>query len=85
MNIKQLVGRIFAITIISIIVGVIFLHISYIPVRDGKLYLKRASSASTLLREAETGIHHIEADTMEMIAYTQGFAHAQDRMWQMEK
>jgi penicillin amidase len=27
----------------------------------------------------------VRADSLEMAVYTQGFGHAQDRMWQMEK
>lgn len=76
-------ARLCAITLLGIILAFVLLHISYIPVRDGKLYLKQAKGTATLLREAETGIQHIDADTVEMAAYAQGFGHAQDRLWQM--
>lgn len=71
--------------IAAAIIAVVMLNTSYIPVRDGKLYLSKANSTATLIREFDTGIHHIKADSSEMAMYTQGFAHAQDRLWQMEK
>ena len=70
-------------TLIFLIISVfVWLHIIYTPLRTGEVHLKRASSSSTLVREgANSGIIHIKADTVEMAAYTQGFAHAQDRLW----
>ena len=65
--------------------ALVFIHIQYIPVRQGKLYLSRANSSAVLLREAPHAQHHIHSDSLEMAIYTQGFAHAQDRIWQMEK
>ena len=54
----------------------LYLHVSYPPVRDGRLFLTHIDSESTLLREKENGIHHIRADNLKMASYTQGFAHA---------
>jgi len=51
--------RLFGLISVTIIVAFILLHISYIPIRDGKLYLRNAESTATLLREADTGIQHI--------------------------
>ena len=59
---------------IASIIGMI--HISYIPVRKGRLYLKNADTTITLLREKDTGIQHIEAESLEMAIYAQGFGHA---------
>jgi len=44
---------------------ILWIHIQYIPVRDGIIYLEKANSTSFLLREKETGIHHIRADSLE--------------------
>ena len=74
--VQTLICRIVALIVIIVIIAFVYLHTSYIPVRDGKLYLGRANSTVTLLREGATGFHHIEADSIEMAAYTQGFAHA---------
>lgn len=64
----------------------IWLNVAYVPVREGDLYLERANGTATLLREGgDSGIHHIRADDLRMAVYMQGFAHAQDRLWQMEK
>ena len=66
--------------------GSIWLNVAYVPVREGDLYLERANSSATLVREGgDSGIHHIRADDLQMAVYMQGFAHAQDRLWQMEK
>jgi hypothetical protein len=48
---------------------ILMLNVSYIPVRDGYLYLKRANSTVFLYREHKYGIHHIKADTIEMAVY----------------
>ena len=83
--IKTIIRRSIFLVIVGTMIAIVMLNISYIPVREGKLYLKNANSTSTLLREFETGIHHIKADSYEEAVYAQGFAHAQDRLWQMEK
>ena len=83
--VRTLLGRVLALSLIALIAAFVLLHISYIPVRDGKLYLKHANSTATLLREADSGMQHIKADTVAMAVYAQGFGHAQDRLWQMIK
>ena len=79
--IKTLIRRAIFLVIATALVAIVMLNISYIPVRDGKLFLKNAEGATTLLREFDTGIHHIKAESYEQAVYTQGFAHAQDRLW----
>ena len=61
------------------------IYFAYFMVEDGTLHLKRAGSHATLLRQGPHKIHHIQAQNLDMAVYTQGFAHAQDRLWQMEK
>jgi len=69
--------------VIAAIVG--YVHYSYLPVRKGRIFLERANSTVVIVREAPHMIHHIYAESLEMAVYAQGFAHAQDRLWQMEK
>ena len=69
----------------SALFAVFMVNLNYRPVRSGKLYLESAQGNSSLFREYDTGIHHIKAENYLGAVYTQGFAHAQDRLWQMEK
>lgn len=61
---KLILGRLICLLVASIFLGCLFLMVVYTPVRDGKLYLTRAKSHATLLREGENGIHHIRADNL---------------------
>ena len=38
-----------------------------------------------MLREKEKGVEHIVADSLEEVIFAQGYAHAQSRLWQMER
>lgn len=58
---------------------------AYKPVVEGTLYLKNAMGTAEVLRETETGIPHVYASNELMAIYTEGFLHAQDRLWQMER
>lgn len=74
----------------SVVIGaacfaIVMLIIVSRPLQDGVIHLKNASSKATLLTEGDTGFQHIEADNLEMAMYTQGYAHAQMRLWQMHK
>ena len=82
---KELIGKIIFLVAVSTLFGCFSLMVLYTPIRDGTINLKRAKEESSFLREQDTGIHHIKADSINMAIYPQGFAHAQDRMWQMEK
>ena len=66
---KLILGRLICLLVASILVGCLFLMVSYTPVRDGKLYLNRALGQATLLREGENGIHHIRADSLQVAIY----------------
>ena len=57
----------------------------YEMVEEGELVLDRAPGVVTISREADTKILHIKGDDWKSISYGQGFACAQDRLWQMEK
>ena len=72
----SLATRVIFLIIIVTLLGCLSLMILYTPVRDGTIHLKRASESSTFLREQDTGIHYIKAESYNMAIYTQGFAHA---------
>ena len=82
---KKFVCTTILIVVLSGLFAVCMINLNYRPVRSGKLFLESASGNSSLFREYETGIHHIRAENYNGAVYTQGFAHAQDRLWQMEK
>lgn len=46
----------FGLPALTVLIGLAMIEISYIPVRDGRLYLSRANSTVTLLREYANGI-----------------------------
>ena len=52
---------------------------------SGVLYLDNAHGESEILRETETSIPHIYASNEKMAVYTEGYIHAQERLWQMER
>jgi len=72
MKIVYLLSAVAALISLSVYV----IHLQYVPLSKGEIYLKRANGTATLLREAPHGIHHIHADSLEMAFYTQGFATA---------
>ena len=52
---------------------------------SGVLYLDNAHGESEILRETEASIPHIYASNEKMAVYTEGYIHAQERLWQMER
>ena len=62
-----------------------FLFWAYQVRNEGTLYLPRATGTSSITREDDTGIVHIRGGTYNDAVYAQGFAHAQTRLWQMER
>ena len=57
----------------------------YKPVTSGVLYLEKAHGEAEVLRETDTSIPHIYASNEKMAVYTEGYLHAQERLWQMER
>ena len=51
----------------------------------GTLKLKNAWGEASIRREKDTQIAHIMGRTWNSVLYAQGFAHAQTRLWQLEK
>ncbi len=54
-----------------------------LSVYSGEFSTNGLSSSVTVYRD-DRGVPHIYADTMEDLAFAQGFVHAQERLWQME-
>jgi acyl-homoserine lactone acylase PvdQ len=57
----------------------------YRTVDYGTLAMPNAPGTLTITREDDTGIAHIRGDSLLSTVYGQGFAHAQTRLWQMER
>jgi penicillin amidase len=54
-----------------------------LPRLDGQLQLAGLGRPAQILRD-EWGVPHIYAESLKDLCFAQGFAHAQDRLWQME-
>jgi penicillin G amidase len=66
-----------------IVLGGYFYLTTSLPQTDGEQKLAGLSAPVTVIRDA-SGIPHIEAENLTDAAYSLGFVHAQDRLWQME-
>ena len=62
----------------------VLMHI-YQPELKQELHLERAQGIAKIVVEAESGIQHIDSDSVEMMLFAQGYAHAKDRLWAMER
>ena len=62
-----------------------FIYSAYGVLEKGELYLDNAPGMVSIVREADTKILHIRGKDWNSMAYGQGFATAQTRLWQMEK
>jgi acyl-homoserine lactone acylase PvdQ len=83
--IKKLFGFLLISAVAVVALAILGLFYVYTPVTSGVLYLERADGEAEVLRETETSIPHIYASSEKMAVYTQGFLHAQERLWQMER
>lgn len=63
--------------------GLVYLWRRPLPVINGRLKLEGLHERVEILRD-KWGIPHIYAQNDEDVFFGQGFAHAQDRLWQME-
>ena len=54
-----------------------------LPVYDGELKLAGLQDKVRVVRDS-VGVPHITAQSVEDIAFAQGFVHAQERLWQMD-
>ena len=76
---------VFFITAITIVLVGLFALYGFQIKTEGTLYLENAWGNSVITREDDTQIIHVRGSTFNSMAYGQGFAHAQTRLWQMEK
>jgi penicillin G amidase len=83
--IKKLVCYLLSAGLIVAVLALTGLFYVYKPVTSGVLYLERAHGEAEILRETETSIPHIYASNEKMAVYTEGYLHAQERLWQMER
>jgi len=83
--IKKLVAYLFTLAVVLVISAILGLHYLYSPITTGTLYLSNAMGSAEILRETETSIPHVFATSEKMAVYSEGFIHAQERLWQMER
>ena len=83
--IKKLVFYLFTLVALVVIAGILGVFYIYKPVTSGTLYLENAMGEAEVLRETDTSIPHVYASNEKMALYTEGFLHAQERLWQMER
>ena len=81
---KCIGGCVFSILVICGL-ATAFLLWAYQVVDDGNIYLPNAPGTAAIVRERDSGVAHIRGDTWESVVYGQGFAHAQTRLWQLER
>ena len=83
--IKKLVCYLFTLVALLVIAAILGVFNIYKPVTSGTLYLQNAMGEAEILRETDTSIPHVYATNEKMALYTEGFLHAQERLWQMER
>ena len=83
--IKKLVFYLFTLVALLVIAAILSVFYIYKPVTSGTLYLENAMGVAEVLRETDTSIPHVYASNEKMALYTEGFLHAQERLWQMER
>ena len=83
--IKKLVLYLFTLVALLVIAAILGVFYIYKPVTSGTLYLENAMGEAEVLRETDTSIPHVYASNERMALYTEGFLHAQERLWQMER
>src|SRR3546814_9467835 len=64
--------------------GIYFVARSSLPDLNGDVTVARALSAPVEIVRERHSVHHIRAASRNDVAFGLGYAHAQDRLWQME-
>ncbi|HEX3059810.1 MAG TPA: penicillin acylase family protein, partial [Usitatibacter sp.] len=78
----RVLAGLFVLLLVAATAAWLYLHES-LPVIEGELRTKGAQGEVEILRDAE-GIPHIFAKSDSDAWFALGYAHAQDRLWQME-
>ena len=79
--IKKLACYLFGFVALLVTIAIVGLQYIYKPVTSGTLYLKNAMGTAEILRETDTSIPHVFANSEQMALYSEGFLHAQERLW----
>jgi penicillin G amidase len=77
-----------ALTAVLAILGLrwfLFTIYSDLPAGKTQIHLANAMGSSTIIKEGTYGTSHVYGDSMHMAIYTQGYVHAQERLWAMER
>jgi len=86
LNFKKILLVAIAILLALIVIGFVFVYSTLrasLPQTDGTMEVEGIEDPITIYRD-ELGRPHIYALNMSDLFFGQGFAHAQDRLWQME-
>ena len=71
-----------ALVVVLAVLGVVWVR-SSLPLLEGTLAVRGLQAPVEVLRDAH-GIPHVWAGSLDDAVFTQGFLHAQDRLWQMD-
>ena len=87
---KRILSCIVATTITLTALVIVLVQFLYQPKMSGLMYLRNAipsiqNSSVEIYREKDTGIAHVFFQNERAGAYGNGFVHAQERLWQLEK
>lgn len=79
---------VWGVSIIAVLAGVLFAVAAFVLTRPfpdyrGRVEVAGITAPVEILRDGY-GVPHIYAETLNDLAFGQGYAHAQDRFWQME-
>ena len=84
---KRTVGRIVGLTLLVVLLLVagisLWFWMAPLPATRGRVRVSGIGSEATIVRD-RYGVPHITAKSPEDLFFAQGYAHAQDRFWQME-
>ena len=69
------------------IIAIVYQGLIYVykPILRQELELERAQGKAKIVVEVGSGLQHIESESVEVMLYAQGYAHAKDRLWAMER
>jgi acyl-homoserine lactone acylase PvdQ len=79
--IKKFLGYLIFLTTSLVLLSIVALFYLYRPITTGTIYLKNARGTAEILRETENSFPHVFADSEMMALFSQGFLHAQERLW----
>ena len=78
----RILAGLLVVAVVAAVGGYLWLRTS-LPLHDGRLTVAGADAPVEIVRD-RWGVPHIYAQTLDDAVFGLGFAHAQDRLWQME-